>query len=124
MTRGEYLDKLANELHYDADRMRVVVEHLSAKPDMSENDFDDAWASSKLAWQLWCILMENFERSPDSKAEQLTLHQLSVCYRLLHGMLTMFGTALRLAVGPNRLPSTTEQRQIQQLVAKHLENDG
>lgn len=29
MTRKEYLGKLINELHYDEERMRVVVELLS-----------------------------------------------------------------------------------------------
>jgi hypothetical protein len=38
MTRKEYLSKLANELHYDEERLLVVVELLNANPDMSEND--------------------------------------------------------------------------------------
>jgi hypothetical protein len=111
MTRKEYLSKLTNELHYDDKRMRVVLELLSAAPDMSENDFDEAWANSKLAWRLWRTLMEDFELSPDSKAEHLTLHQLTVCYRLFQSMLTMFDTALRVAVALHPLPQTTDQRQ-------------
>lgn len=47
MTRNEYLG-LTDELHYDEERLRVVVELLSAAPNMSENDFDQAWANSKL----------------------------------------------------------------------------
>jgi hypothetical protein len=47
MTRKEYLSKLANELHYDEERLLVVVELLNANPDMSENDFDAAWAGSR-----------------------------------------------------------------------------
>jgi hypothetical protein len=47
MTRKEYLSKLPNELNYDEERLRVVVELLNANPDMSVNDFDVAWATSK-----------------------------------------------------------------------------
>jgi hypothetical protein len=111
MTRKEYLGKLINELHYDDERMRVVVELPSAAPDMSEDDYDEAWAHSKLAWRLWCTLMEDFELSSDSKAEHLTLHQLTVCYRLFQNMLTMFDTALRAAVGRPILPPTTNEHQ-------------
>jgi hypothetical protein len=38
----------------------VVIELLNANPDMSENDFDVAWATSKLAWRIWRTLMEDF----------------------------------------------------------------
>ena len=47
MTRKEYLSKLPNELNYDEERLRVVVELLNANPDMSVNDFDVAWTTSK-----------------------------------------------------------------------------
>jgi hypothetical protein len=111
MTRKQYLSKLTDELHYDEERMRVVVELLSAAPDMSENDFDEAWTNSKLAWRLWRTLMEDFELSPDSMAKDLTLHQLTVCYRLFQNMLTMFDTVLRAAVARHPLPQTTDQWQ-------------
>jgi hypothetical protein len=32
MTRKEYLNKLTNELHYDEERLRVVVEIINANP--------------------------------------------------------------------------------------------
>jgi hypothetical protein len=111
MTRNEYLSKLTNELHYDDERIRVVVELLSAAPDMSEDDFNQAWVSSKLAWRLWRTLMEELELPPNSTAEHLTMHQLAVCYRLFQSMLTMFDTALRIAVARNTLPSTTNEHQ-------------
>jgi hypothetical protein len=111
MTRSEYLSKLTNELHYDEERLRVVVELLNANPDMSENDFAVAWATSKLAWRIWRTLMEDFELSSDSMAKHLTLHQLTVCYRLFQSMLAMFDTALGEAVAPHMLPQTTEQQQ-------------
>ena len=111
MTRKEYLSKLTNELHYDEERTRVVVELLSAAPDMSENDFDEAWTISKLAWRLWRTLMEDFELSPDSMAKDLTFHQLTVCYRLFQSMLTMFDAAQRVAVARDMLPSTTKEHQ-------------
>src|SRR5258708_35643860 len=38
----------------------VVIELLNATPDMSENDFDVAWATSKVAWRIWRTLMEDF----------------------------------------------------------------
>jgi hypothetical protein len=111
MTRKEYLSKLANELHYDEERMRVVVELLSAAPDMSENDFDEAWANSKVAWRLWRTLMEDLDLSPDSMAKELSLRQLTVCYRLFQSMLAMFDTALRVAAARHPLPQTTDQWQ-------------
>ena len=89
----------------------VVVELLSAAPDMSEDDYDEAWAHSKLAWRIWCTLMENSELSSDSKAEYLTLHQLTVCYRLFQNILTMLDTALRTAVARPMLPSTINEHQ-------------
>jgi hypothetical protein len=55
--------------------------------------------------------MEDFELSPDSMAEDLTLHQLTVCYRLFQSMLTMFDTAPRVAVARDMLPSTTNEHQ-------------
>jgi hypothetical protein len=119
MTRKEYLSKLANELHYDEERMRIVVELLSAAPDMSENDFDEAWTISKLAWRLWRTLMEDFEVSPDSMAKDLTFHQLTVCYRLFQSMLAMFDTALRVAAALHPLPQTTDQRQTHELAVGH-----
>jgi len=63
MTREEYLSKLANELHYDEERIRVVIELLSAAPKISDDDFDEAWATSKLAWRLWRTLMQDFDLS-------------------------------------------------------------
>ena len=95
MTRRDYLSKLNHELHYDDERLRIVEELLNANPEMSESDFDEAWANSKLAWQLWRTLMEGLEVSPDSMAKHLTIHQLIVCYRLFQSMLAMFDTALR-----------------------------
>jgi hypothetical protein len=62
------------------------------------------WATSKLAWRIWRTLMEDFELSPDSMAMHLTLHQLTVCYRLFQSMLAMFDTALRGAVGQLQVP--------------------
>ena len=111
MTRKEYLSKLTNELHYDEERMRVVVELLSAAPDMSENDFDEAWTNSKLAWRLWRTLMEDFELSPDSMAKDLTLPQLTVSYRLFQNMLGMLDTALRVAVARHPIAQTTDESQ-------------
>jgi hypothetical protein len=62
------------------------------------------WATSKLAWRIWRTLMEDFELSPDSMAMHLTLHQLTVCYRLFQSMLAMFDTALRGAVRQLQVP--------------------
>jgi hypothetical protein len=95
MTRKEYLSKLTNELHYDEEHLRVVVELLNANADMSKTGFDVAWAISKLAWRMRRTPMEDFELSPDSIAKRLTLHQLTVCYRPYQSMLAMFDTALR-----------------------------
>jgi hypothetical protein len=110
MTRKEYLSKLSNELHYDEERLRVVVELLNANPKMAENDFDMAWATSKLAWRIWRTLMEEFELPPTSMARHLTLHQLTVCYRLFQSMLAMFDTALCEAVAPHMRPQTSDQQ--------------
>jgi hypothetical protein len=112
MTRKEYLSRLINELHYDEECMRTVVELLSAAPDMSEDDYDEAWDNSKLAWRLWCKLMEDFDLSSDSKAEHLTFYQLTVGYQLFQNMSTMLDTALRAAVARPMLPSTTNEHQI------------
>jgi hypothetical protein len=94
MTRIEYLSRLSSELHYGEERLRVVEELLNASPEMTDNDFDQAWAISKLAWRVWCTLMEAFEVSPDSMAKDLTLHQLTACYRLFQSMLAMINVAL------------------------------
>ena len=110
MTRKEYLSKLTNELHYDEERLRVVVEIINANPDMSENDFDVAWTTSKIGWRIWQLLMEGFDLPPDSMAKHLTLHQLAICYRLFQSMLAMFDTALREAAVSHMLPQTTDQQ--------------
>jgi hypothetical protein len=103
MTRIEYLSRLSSELHYGEERLRVVEELLTASPEMTDYDFDQAWAYSKLAWRVWRTLMEAFEVSPDSMTKDLTLHQLTVCYRLFQSMLAMIDTALTIAE-PRRYP--------------------
>ena len=108
MTREEYLIRLTNELYYDEERLRVVAELLDARPDMSPNDFDVAWATSRLAWRVWRTLMEEFELPPDSMARHLTMSQLTACYRLFQGMLAMFDTALRDTVEPRMVAHTTD----------------
>jgi hypothetical protein len=103
MTRIEYLSRLSSELHYGEERLRVVEELLNASPEMTDNDFDQAWAASKLAWQVWQTLMQAFEVSPDSMTKDLTLHQLTACYRLFQNMLAMIDIALTTAA-PQHYP--------------------
>jgi hypothetical protein len=97
MTRIEYLSRLSSELHYGEERLRVVEELLNASPEMTDDDFDQAWANSKLAWRVWRTLMEAFAVSPDSMAKDLTLNQLTACHRLFQSMLAMIDIALTLA---------------------------
>jgi hypothetical protein len=52
MTKKEYLGRLGNELHYGEERLRVIEELLNDSPEASDDDFDQAWADSKLAWQV------------------------------------------------------------------------
>jgi hypothetical protein len=101
MTQKEYLIRLSSELHYGEERLRVVEELLNATPEMTDSDFDQAWANSRLSWRVWCSLMEGLELPPDSMAMDLTLEQSTACYRLLQSMLAMFDTILTLAEASN-----------------------
>jgi hypothetical protein len=101
MTQKEYLSRLSSELHFGEERLRVVKELLNASPEMTDSDLDQAWANSRLAWRVWCSLMEAFELPPDSMAKDLTLEQSTACYRLLKSMLTMFDAVLTLTMASN-----------------------